>query len=251
MVEHARKWAPACSYRIGEGCFQKVSFPEDLATTPPAETITVRFDGAEFAAGGMPALLRKVLAAGAMGDARAVVVDIEDLARTTSEDALKAKLDKFLIDSDPSPWVQWQKEELKTDKQMKQVKGGEQLQSMLSVVHAHRPVARLVGQDAAPGRRLSAHDDAVARRTTKKELVSQMRAGRAGKGGSKFGGGLGGTLAEAEMRKAQKRLAITKQRQLLGLGSLKYEGFSKNWESRLLNHLCAAMLRLGGQPHVC
>jgi hypothetical protein len=255
MAEHARKWAPACSYRIGEGCFQKVSFPEDLASTPPSETITVRFDGAEFAAGGVPALLRKVLAAGAMGDARAVVVDIDDLARTTSEDALKAKLDKFLIDSDPSPWVQWQRDEMGKDKQMKLGKGGEQLQSKLSVIHALRPVARLVdrvrGQNSAPGRRLSAHDDAVARTIMKKELVPKMRVGRAGKGGSKFGGGLGGTLAEAEMRKAQKRLAITKQRQLLGLGPLRNEGFSRNWESRLLNHLCAAMLRLGGQPHVC
>ena len=144
---------------------------------------------------------------------------------------------------------------MKKDKQMKLGKGGEQLQSKLSVIHALRPVARLVdrvrGQNSAPGRRLSAHDDAVARTIMKKELVPKMRVGRAGKGGSKFGGGLGGTLAEAEMRKAQKRLAITKQRQLLGLGPFRNEGFSRNWESRLLNHLCAAMLRLGGQPHVC
>ena len=34
--------APACNFRLGEGCFAKLRFPEDLAAVPAAEQLEVR-----------------------------------------------------------------------------------------------------------------------------------------------------------------------------------------------------------------
>jgi hypothetical protein len=100
----------ACAFRLGEGCFSKLGFPEEIARLPASERLHLTVPTDLFRAGGVPALLQLIRNttgshAGSDKAPAGLLVDLQMVARELSEDAIRAHVDRFVAQSRPDTWL--------------------------------------------------------------------------------------------------------------------------------------------------
>ena len=220
--EHAKRWQPACTFRIGEGCFGKVRFPDDLASLLPEETLALNFTSAEFASEGVGGLLRQLMAAGAhtAGSPQGVVLDLDELSRHVSEDELRTGLHRFLRSTKVDDWMA-------LSKRMRDASASD---SAAAAAALSAPSRRLAEEEPRHPTPVQAERRAFGRGALATLARSHGGRGGMGGGGGKGGGGRG-----------------------RGVGGFPppLQGKARDWESKLSLALCPAMLVIRGQPYVC
>jgi len=94
----------ACAYRVGQGCFANLGYPEDIARTPAAGRLTVRLTHEVLRAEGVAGVLRQLRAGLAARGAApaALLVDVESIATLASVELVQQKLRAFFGSTAPT-----------------------------------------------------------------------------------------------------------------------------------------------------
>ena len=94
----------ACAYRVGQGCFANLGYPEDIARTPAAGRLTVCLTHEVLRAEGVAGLLRQLRAglAARGGAPAALLVDVESIATLASAELVRQKLAAFFSSTAPT-----------------------------------------------------------------------------------------------------------------------------------------------------
>ena len=94
----------ACAYRVGQGCFANLGYPEDIARTPAAGRLTVCLTHEVLRAEGVAGLLRQLRAglAARGGAPAALLVDVESIATLASAELVGQKLAAFFHSTAPT-----------------------------------------------------------------------------------------------------------------------------------------------------
>ena len=94
----------ACAYRVGQGCFANLGYPEDIARTPAAGRLTVRLTHEVLRAEGVAGVLRQLRAglAARGGAPAALLVDVESIATLASAELVRQKLAAFFSSTAPT-----------------------------------------------------------------------------------------------------------------------------------------------------
>jgi len=98
-----------CLYRAGEGCFEQLALPEEVAMTPHDQRVVVSLPVKVFKLGGVGAVLQAARnASRRRRDTRtpqALLLDIHELSRDLEEDTLRDTIEQFLLTEAPSAWA--------------------------------------------------------------------------------------------------------------------------------------------------
>lgn len=100
----------ACVFRLGEGCFAKLGFPEELAALSEDEKHLVDLPTSLFTTSGVAGILRhlrNVTSSHGKGSPSptALMIDLTAIASSLSEDAIRLQVDTFLNQERMKDWV--------------------------------------------------------------------------------------------------------------------------------------------------
>ena len=172
----------ACAYRVGEGCFANLGYPEDIARTPDAARLTVRLTHEVLQAEGVAGLLRQLRAGlASRGDApAALLVDVESIASTiASAELVQQKLGAFFSSTAPTLRTPGRAEPAAAEAEVSTYGGGaaRRLQELKVIRRWHRMAAR----------NSSASQPAAEHSTSVRSLRLGSRSSRGGRGGGRGG----------------------------------------------------------------
>ena len=173
----------ACAYRVGEGCFANLGYPEDIARTPDAARLTVRLTHEVLQAEGVAGLLRQLRAGlASRGDApAALLVDVESIASTiASAELVQQKLGAFFSSTAPTLRTLGRAEPAAAKAEVSTRGGGaarRRLQELKVIRRWHRMAAR----------NSSASQPAAEHSTSVRYLRLGSRSSRGGRGGGRGG----------------------------------------------------------------
>jgi len=172
----------ACAYRVGEGCFANLGYPEDIARTPDAARLTVRLTHEVLQAEGVAGLLRQLRAGlASRGDApAALLVDVESIASTiASAELVQQKLGAFFSSTAPTLRTAARAEPAAAKAEVSTRGGGaaRRLQELKVIRRWHRMAAR----------NSSASQPAAEHSTSVRSMRLGSRSSRGGRGGGRGG----------------------------------------------------------------
>ena len=243
----------ACTFRLGEGCFSKLGYPEEIARLPREDTLQIEISADVIRAGGVPALLREVLGKSNSSRASGLLIDLQAAAMALSEDTIRAAVDHFLSKTRPEEYTPPRRSP-----------------TGVSATSAHSPLSflgigrRLQTGQPGDGSRLrnattareeaeeAKEEEQEEQQEEEQEQEEQGTAARRlqGRGGGRGGGGRGGGGRGAAGRLPHDVLARRAARfPLPTAGGFPWSG--GGWTYRLGQATCNAMIRIYGQPYVC
>ena len=271
----------ACAYRLGEGCFAKLGYPEQLVALPPEHSRRVPLPVALLRTGGIGALIEHVRnATRAGGGITGLLLDVDAIAMQISEDELRAHVETFFRVEAPTTWLEGAgatkpastspagdrpppKAALELDpigggkngggggRGRGRGRGGRRLGVAEEGREAPPAASRLEGDhpESREGRRAVE----VLMRTPGGGRCGGGRGGGGGHGGGRggghgggHGGGGGGWLTQMASHGGFPPNLLHQ-----ACATREARSFTHQWLSKLSAHTCFAMLKLAGQPYVC
>ena len=240
----------ACTFRLGEGCFQKLGFPEELLALPPQQKAVVKLTEALLREHGVKGVVERVAnasrgapaASAASGEPPPPVgieLDVSEIATRVSEDDLVSLVRAFTATEKPHAWSRRARA---FSESLRAAGAARRLQETERGVggngrrggggRARGALGGLRGLRAAGGGR------------------GGGRGGRDGGGGGRgvgHGGGRGGSAARKGVPLSDRWQSFKSR----AFGSGSGGSASGRWQAQIGAHTCPAWLKISGQPYVC